>query len=40
MERGDSDMDYVFGTMDNVETLKVKGSTHTDLTGFHEVTRE
>lgn len=33
-------MEYVFGTMDNVETLKTKGSSHTDLTGFHEVTRE
>lgn len=33
-------MEYVFGTSDNIETLKIKGETHTDLTGFQEVIRK
>lgn len=32
-------MDYVFGTNGQVETLKTKGDTHTDLTGFQQVTQ-
>ncbi len=30
-------MDYVFGINGDVEVLKTKGDTHTDLTGFHEI---
>lgn len=30
-------MEYVFGTKGEVEILKTKGGTHTDLTGFHQV---
>lgn len=30
-------MEYVFGTEGEVEILKVKGDTHTDLTGFQQV---
>ena len=30
-------MEYVFGTKGEVEVLKTKGSTHTDLTGFQQV---
>jgi hypothetical protein len=30
-------MEYVFGTVEDVEVLRTKGSTHTSLTGFHEV---
>lgn len=30
-------MEYVFGTKGNVEILKTKGNSHTDLTGFHQV---
>lgn len=30
-------MDYVFGTKGEVEILKTKGDTHSDLTGFHQV---
>ncbi len=30
-------MEYVFGTNGKMETLKVKGSAHTDLTGFHQI---
>lgn len=33
-------MEYVFGTQGNLETLKIKGNTHTDLTGFQEVVRK
>ena len=33
-------MDYVFGTEGDLEILKTKGSTHTSLTGYQEVTRE
>ncbi len=32
-------MEYVFGTAGQVETLAVKGDTHTDLTGFHQIER-
>ena len=32
-------MDYVFGTQDDIEVFKVKGNTHTDLTGFHQIER-
>ena len=32
-------MEYIFGR-DKTETLKTKGSEHTDLTGFQEVVRE
>ncbi len=32
-------MDYIFGTSGNIETLKTKGDTHTDLTGFRELER-
>lgn len=30
-------MEYVFGTKGEVEILKTKGSTHTDLTGYHQI---
>ena len=30
---------YVFGKDQDRETLQTKGSNHSDLTGFHEVTR-
>lgn len=30
-------MEYVFGTKGDVEILKTKGDSHTDLTGFHQV---
>ena len=30
-------MEYVFGTQDAMEVLKVKGDTHTDLTGYHQI---
>ena len=33
-------MEYVFGTSNGVETLKTKGSTHTDLKGFHQIERK
>ena len=33
-------MDYVFGTNGEIEVLKTKGSTHTDLTGFQQIVRE
>ncbi len=29
-------MEYVFGTNGEIETLKVKGASHTDLTGYHQ----
>ena len=32
-------MEYVFGTKGDVEILKVKGDTHTNLTGFHQIER-
>lgn len=27
-------MEYVFGTQEDIEVLKTKGSEHSDLTGF------
>lgn len=33
-------MEYVFGTKDEMEILKVKGDTHTDLTGYQQIVRE
>ena len=33
-------MEYVFGTKGEADVLCTKGGTHTDLTGYHEVTRE
>ena len=33
-------MEYVFGTDHKKETLRTKGSEHTNLTGFHEIVRE
>lgn len=30
-------MEYVFGTQGEVEILKTKGGTHSDLTGYHQV---
>lgn len=32
-------MDYVFGANGKVETLKTKGDTHTDFTGFQQITQ-
>ena len=32
--------EYIFGTNGNAETLRVKGPSHTGLTGFQEVVRE
>lgn len=32
-------MEYIFGTNKNQETLKTKGDTHTNLTGFHQIER-
>ena len=34
------EFEYVFGTNGNAETLRVKGPSHTDLTGFQQVVRE
>lgn len=33
-------MEYVFDAEKSVETLRTKGTTHSDLTGFHELVRE
>lgn len=33
-------MEYVFGTKDKDEILKVKGAEHTDLTGYQQVVLE
>lgn len=33
-------MDYVFGATDNYETLRTKGSKHSDLSGFCTIVRE
>ena len=30
-------MEYVFGTQGEIEVLKTKGDSHTDLTGFHQI---
>lgn len=32
-------MEYVFGTQEDIEVLKTKGSEHSDLTGFHKIER-
>ena len=32
-------MEYVFGTQEDIEVLKTKGSEHSDLTGFHQIER-
>lgn len=32
-------MEYVFGTQDEMEVLKVKSDGHTDLTGYHQIER-
>lgn len=32
-------MEYVFGTQGEIEVLKTKGDSHTDLTGFHSIER-
>lgn len=34
------EFEYLFGTNGNVETLRVKGPSHTSLTGFQQVVRE
>ena len=34
------EFEYVFGTNGNAETLRVKGPSHTVLTGFQQVVRE
>ena len=33
-------MEYVFGTEGEMEVLKVKGDSHTDLTGYHQIEQE
>lgn len=33
-------MEYVFGTTGEIEVLKVKGDSHTDMTGFQEIAQE
>ena len=33
-------MEYVFGTQGEIEVLKTKGDSHTDLTGYHQLERE
>lgn len=30
-------MEYVFGTQGEIEVLKTKGDSHTDLTGYHQI---
>ncbi len=30
-------MEYVFGTRGEMEVLKIKGGSHTNLTGFHQI---
>ena len=30
-------MEYVFGTADEIEVLKTKGRTHSDLGGYHQI---
>ncbi len=32
-------MEYVFGTKEEMEILKVKGGSHTDLSGYHQTER-
>ena len=33
-------MEYIFGTRRDIEVLKTKGDAHSQLSGYHEVTRE
>lgn len=33
-------MEYVFGVQGEIEVLKTKGSTHTELTGYQQTVRE
>lgn len=33
-------MEYVFGTEGEIEVLKTKGDTHTDLTGYQQIVQE
>lgn len=33
-------MEYVFGTEGEIEVLKTKGSSHTDMTGYQQVVRD
>ena len=33
-------MEYIYGTEKDQEILKTKGTSHTDLVGYHEVVRE
>lgn len=33
-------MEYIFGTKKTRETLKTKGNSHSDLTGWHDVERK
>lgn len=33
-------MDYVFGTEGEIEVLKTKGDTHSDLTGYQQIVQE
>ena len=33
-------MDYVFGTEGEIEVLKTKGGTHSDLTGYQQIVQE
>ena len=33
-------MEYVFGVQGEIEVLKTKGSTHTELTGYQQTIRE
>lgn len=33
-------MEYVFGEQGEIEVLKTKGSTHTELTGYQQTIRE
>lgn len=39
-EKGEPDMDYVFGTKGGAEVLKTIGGAHTSLTGYHQLERE
>jgi len=38
--KGEPDMDYVFGTEGEIEVLKTKGGTHSDLTGYQQIVQE
>lgn len=39
-EKGEPDVDYVFGTKGGAEVLKTIGDAHTGLTGYHQLERE